>query len=244
MLSGVGSLCLRTLDYEADENVIFPGQFVGFTFSQDSTSKEAQGWVNGQLQVLSSAIASVTNTLTLDLDFINWSGLGWAFDEIPSTSTSQLVPYTKAAVAGAGGVISDPDLTSGMKVFAYVAGRGTWGEAKPIPDASVTVGTGTLTLGSTYANAPITYSYDKAVASIQTIGVNPAGKKYGKLAFSGVAYGSEFPDGVVIVLPDITRKSSPSLETSDVPRLTVEYSANVPAGKPSAVQFYNLATIS
>ncbi len=243
MLSGVGSLCLRTKDFE-DNNFIFPGRFVNFSFTQDSSSKEAQGWVNGQLQVLSSAIASVTNTLTLDLDYIDWSGLGWAFDEVPSVSSNVVVPFTKAAIANGSGVISDADITSSTVVYAYVSSRGSWGEAKAIPEASITTGTGTITLGATYANAPITYHYDKTLASVETIGVESNSQKYGKLSFSGVGYGSEFPDGIIIVLPDITRKSSPSLETSDVPRLTVEYSANVPAGRPSAIQYYNLATIA
>jgi len=241
MLSGVGSLCLTTKDFDT-ANFIFPGKFVNFSFTQDSTSKEAQGWVNGQLQTLSSAIASVTNTLTLELDYIDWSGLGWAFDEVPSVSSTQLVPYTKSAVADASGSIADAQVTATSTVLAYAASRGTWGEAGIIPNTSVTVGSGTIDLGATYAGCPVTYHSERSFASIETIGVNNNPQKYGKLAFSGVAYGNEFPDGVTIVLPDITRKSSPSLETSDVPRLTVEYSANVPAGLPSAIQFYNLAT--
>ena len=243
MLSGVGSLCLKTKDFDTG-NFIFPGNFVNFSFTQESSSKEAQGWVNGQLQVLSSAIASVTNTLTLELDFINWSGLGWAFDEVPTTVTNPAVPFTKATLADSSGDIEDDDISSGMTVYAYVSGRGTWGEAQAIPAASVTVTEGNIALGATYANAPITYHFDKTISSISSIGVSNTAQRYGKLAFSGVGYGSEFPDGIIIVLPDITRKSSPSLETSDVPRLTVEYSANVPPGFPSPVQYYNLATVA
>lgn len=236
-------MCLRTLDYDTD-NFIFPGRFVGFTFSQDSSSKEAQGWVDGRLQVLSSAVASVTNTLTLDLDHITWSGLGWAFDEVPSTSTAQVVPYTKAAVADGSGDIADADIEGTETVYAYVSGRGTWGEPGAIPNTSVTVSAGSIGVSATYANAPITYHWNRSIASIQTIGVNPNPQRYGKLAFSGLGYGPEFPDGIIISIPDITRKSSPSLETSDVPRMTVEYSANVPAGSPSPIRYYNLATIA
>ena len=39
-ISGVGSLCLKTLDYEAD-NFIFPGHFVEFSITADVSSKEA-----------------------------------------------------------------------------------------------------------------------------------------------------------------------------------------------------------
>lgn len=243
MLSGVGSLCLTTTDYGVD-NFIFPGNFVGFKLTPDVQSKEAKGWVGGQLQTLATAISSTSYTLTLDMEMLDWNTLGWAFDEVPQVATNAVIPYTKAAVATSAGVINDAAITSGMTVFCYVAGRGAWGDAGPIPKASVTVASGTITLGVGYANAPITYHFKKTAAQVETIGVLPNGQKYGKLSFSGVGFGPEFPKGIIIVVPEITRKSSPSFETADVPKFTVEYGVSIPQGSDKPLRFYNLDTIT
>jgi hypothetical protein len=243
MLSGVGDLCLRTLDYDTD-NFIFPGKFVEFSLSSDTTSKEALAWVNGNLQTVASGIDKTSYTLTISSDYVDWPTLGWAFDEVPSISANKLVPVTKAAVADGSGVITDANVTASDEVFCFVGSRGTWGEPHAIAAADVTVGAGTITLSATYINAPISYSYDRSYASIETIGVESNVTKYGKLSFSGLLYGPSFPDGVVIVIPDISRKSDPELATGDVPRFTVEYSANVPTGFNKPFKMFNLATVS
>lgn len=241
MLSGVGSLCLTTLDYEAD-NFIFPGQFVEFSITANVSSKEALAWVQGKKQVVSSAVDTESYTLIISSDYVNWPTLGWAFDEVPSVSTNVAVPITRAAVTDSFGVINDADIPAG-DVFCYVGSRGSWGEAHAIDPSKVSASAGSITLAD-YPNAPITYHFKKSYASIETIGVETNAKQYGKLAFSGIGYGPEFPNGIVIVVPEVTRNSSPSLATDDVPRLTVEYSANVPSGFNKPFRFYNLATVS
>ena len=243
MLSGVGGLCLKTKDYDAS-NFIFPGKFVTFNISSDTTTKEAFAWEGFSKQVVSSAIDTKSYTLTISSDYVDWATLGWAFDEVPTVSSNKSVPVTKAAVTDSSGVISDTGITGSEDVFCFVSSRGTWGEAHAISPGDVTVGAGTITLAAAYVNAPVTYHYDKSYASIETIGVESSVTQYGKLAFSGVGAGPEFPEGVIIVVPEITRKSDPSLTTDDVPRLTVEYSANVPSGFNKPFQFYNLATAS
>lgn len=244
MLSGVGSLCLKTKDYD-DKNFIFPGQFVQFSLEAAASSKKALAWVNGRKQPVSSAVDTEEFKLTISSEYVDWSTLGWAFDEVPRASTNVLVPFTKAAVADDSGVISDPDIQSSDKVFCYVSSKGSWGEAQAIDSSVVTVNAGSIGVSAKYANAPITYHYDKSIGNIQTIGVETDNiTQYGKLAFSGVAYGPEFTQGVIIVVPDITRESTPSFTTDDVPRFTVEYSANVPAGFKKPFQLYNLATVS
>lgn len=242
MLSGVGSLCLKTKDYE-DDNFIFPGKFVEFSITANVTSKEAFAWAGGKKQVVSSSVDTEQYTLIISSEFVDWATLGWAFDEVPGVSASALVPITKAAVTDNTGKITDPDIPASTKVFCYVNSRGSWGEAHAIEPSKVTAAAGSITLGD-YKNAPITYHFEKSFANIETIGVESEAKQYGKLAFSGVGYGPEFPKGVVIVVPEITRNSSPSLATDDVPRLTVEYSANVPSGFTKPFRFYNLATVS
>ena len=242
MLSGVGSLCLTTLDYEAN-NFIFPGQFVQFSITANVSSKEAFAWVKGKKQVVSSAVDTESYTLTISSDYVDWATLGWAFDEVPSVSATALIPITKAAVTNGSGQISDTDIPAGTDVFCYVSSRGSWGEAHAIDPSKVSASAGSITLTG-YNNAPITYHFEKSYANIETIGVETDAKQYGKLAFSGIGYGPEFPQGIVIVVPEVTRNSSPSLATDDVPRLTVEYSANVPAGFNKPFRFYNLATVS
>ena len=241
MLSGVGSLCLTTLDYKAN-NFIFPGQFVEFSITADVTSKEALAWVKGKKQVVSSAVDTESYTLRISSDYVNWATLGWAFDEVPSVSATALVPITKSAVTDSAGQITDADIPASPKPFCFVNSRGSWGEAHAIDPSKVSASAGSITL-SEYPNAPITYHFEKSYANIETIGVETDAQQYGKLAFSGIGYGPEFPQGIVIVVPEVTRNSSPSLATDDVPRLTVEYSANVPTGFTKPFRFYNLATV-
>lgn len=242
MLSGVGSLCLRTLDYDA-ENFIFPGSFVQFELTINSTSKEAKAWVNGKKVTKSSAIDTEEASLTLTSEYADWPTLAWAFDEVPTISSNAIIPYTKAANADESGNISDPDIPGGTQVYCYVNSSGSWGLAQAIPANEVTSGSGSISLGTKYKNAPISYHFEKPASSIQTIGVNPEAKQYGKLSFSGFAYGPEFREGIIIVVPELTRKSSPSLTTDDVPQFTVEYSANVPTGSAKPFRLYNVETI-
>ena len=72
MLSGVGSLCLTTLDYEAN-NFIFPGQFVQFSITANVTSKEAFAWAGGKKQVVSSSVDTEQYTLIISSEFVDWA---------------------------------------------------------------------------------------------------------------------------------------------------------------------------
>lgn len=244
MLSGVGGFCLRSLTYDLTDNFIFPGSFVNFSLTVNTTSKEALAWSGGRKVTKSSAIASEETTLTLTSQYADWATLAWAFDEIPDLSQNELVPITKAANADDSGNISDSDIPGGTRVYCFVNTTGSWGLAQAIPDSEVSSSAGSISLGAKYKNAPITYHYEKPVSSILTIGVNPEAQQYGKLTFSGIAYGPEFAEGVIVVVPEITRKSSPSLTSDDVPEFTVEYSANVPTGFKKAFRLYNMETLA
>src|SRR4028118_1877068 len=242
MLSGVGNLCLLSLDY-GDDSFAFPQAFVDFNINSDVSSKEARGWVNGKKQVLASAIDSESYTLTLAMEFVNWQILAWAFDQRPQKVTNAVLPYTKSAIANNSGVVTDPQIKAGTKLFAYVAAKGPWGNARPLKKTEVTVSAGSFSVGAGFAAAPITYHFTDTVAEIDSIGAVTGAQKFGKLGFSGLGYGPEFPNGILIVVPEITRKSSPSFETGDVPKFSVEYGINIPQGSDSPFRFYDMSSI-
>lgn len=238
MLTGFGSLALRTKNQT--NNFIYPGKFVSFELSGDSSSNSSQGYVNGVIQTLSSAVSSETFTLTLTTQDVDFFALAWGFDALPATTASAVFPVTRTATTDGSGVINDADVSGATEVFCYLDSTTNSNTAAPVPDDSVTVGAGTITISS-LPNQPIVYQFDKTYTNIQTIGYEAEVTKFGSLSFSGIAYGTKFKGGRTgVYIPDITRQSSPSLSTADVPELSVTYGVNVPAGKSLPVQIYEI----
>lgn len=245
MLSGVGRLAVLTQDLEDNVftggNIMLPGRFVDFTYTGESTQKQARAWTDGKLKVVSSAVGDESYSLTLAFEYLDWSHLGFAMDELPQVSSGVKVPIMKSGIANASGVITDAEIVND-EVRAYVSARGSWGEARYLKTTEFSVGTGTLTTSATFAGAPIEYVFNKTYANIESIGHEAVSTGYGKLAFVGMGYGPEFPKGVQIYLPSITRSSIPSIQTQDVPRFEINFSVNVPAGARVPHKFYNVAT--
>jgi len=246
MLSGVGRLAVITRDLGESTftggNIMLPGKFIDFNYQGNSTTKEASAWVDGKVKVVSSAVGNESYTLTLAFEYLDWSHLGFALDEMPQESASVVVPILKSGTANGSGVVTDADLTSGANVKAYVSVRGTWGEARFLKATEFTVGAGTLTTSATFAGAVLEYLIEKTYSSIESIGHATEATSYGKLSFVGRGYGPEFPQGILISIPDITRSSIPSIASQDVPRFEINFSANVPPGSRTPHRFYNLAT--
>lgn len=246
MMSGVGQLAVITRNLTETDitegNILFPGKFVEFTYTGNSTPKEAKAWsYDGKLKTVSSAIGQESYILTLAFQYLDWSHLGFGLDEMPQTSISVTVPVMKNAEADSAGTITDADIPA-TEVKVYVSSRGEWGEARYLKASEFTANAGSIQTSAAFAKAPMEYTFERAYNSIQSIGHESEATSYGKLSFIGMIHGPEFPNGVIMHLPDITRQSIPSIQTGDVPRFEIQFAANVPSGSRVPHRFYNVAT--
>ena len=258
MLSGFGQLRLITKDLNEGiwgQNILFPGQFVDFSFESDTAKKEAKAWVEGRKKVVASAPGEESNSLKLAHEFLDWDHLGFAYDELPQVSSNVPSPIWKTGTvpASAPYEVTDADITASTAsgVLVYITSRGTWGEAGPAkkgttnPNAGEFVADGAntkLIFHESYAGATFTYQVWKTNATIETIGREDTADSYGRMEFWGKGYGPFFPNGIDLHFHDITRAGTPSITSDDVPKFEIEFTANTPPGKRTPYEFLNPAT--
>ncbi|WP_016949766.1 hypothetical protein [Anabaena sp. PCC 7108] len=259
MLSGAGELGIFTLDQATKtlgQEIFFPGLFYNFVYAGESQSKKAKAWISGKRKNVSSAVGEETQTLTLSFQYLDWFHLGFAYDELPQTSSNVQLPIVKTATVPSTTPfeIGDTDITvnNESSVKAYLPARGSWGEAgyrkrvtaAPVAKQFKVDSTAKkLIFHESDAGATVQYTILKSYTSIESIGYENSADSFGKLSFIGKGYGPEFPNGIMIYLPNITRSSIVSMDTSsDVPEFSIDFDANVPPGKRTPHQYFNLAS--
>jgi hypothetical protein len=259
MLSGVGELGIFTLDQTTKtlgQDIFFPGLFYNFVYAGEAQNAKAKAWISGKRKNVASAVTEENYTLTLSFQYLDWFHLGFGYDELPQTSTNVSLPIVKTATVPSSSPyeISDTDITvgNGSSIKAYLPQRGSWGEAgyrKRVGAApaakqfQVDTTNKKLIFHSSDAGATVQYVIPKTYTTIETIGYENTADSFGKLSFLGKGYGPEFPNGIMIYLPNITRSSIVSIDTSsDVPEFSIDFDANVPAGKRTPHQYFNLAS--
>ncbi len=257
MLSGVGQLAIITRSLNATgfaQNIMFPGQFYNFDYNIESQVKEAKAWVNGKRVTVSSAIGEETYTLALSFQYLDWSHLGFAYDEIPQNSSNVKLPIMKSVVVPTTAPFEIPDIdistANAVSVKAYVSQRGNWGEAgyrkqsatatPAVKEFAVDTTAKKLIFNATDSGAPVQYFVEKTFSTLPSIGYETNAYGFGSLSFVGVGRGPEFPNGVFINIPSATRKKAPSLTTGDVPEFQLEFGVNVLPGNRSPHQFFLL----
>ncbi|MBD2628488.1 hypothetical protein [Trichormus variabilis] len=259
MLSGVGELGIFTLDQATKalgQDIFFPGLFYNFVYAGEAQSKKAKAWISGKRKNVSSAVGEETQTLKLSFQYLDWFHLGFAYDELPQTSNDVQLPIIKTVTVPSTTPyeVADNDITTGnaANLKAYLPARGAWGEAgyrKRVTAApaakqfQVDTTNKKLIFHNSDAGATVQYAIMKTYASIDSIGYENSADSFGKLSFLGKGYGPEFPNGIMIYLPNITRSSIVSMDTSsDVPEFSIDFDANVPPGKRTPHQYFNLAS--
>lgn len=256
MLSGVGQLGMVTKSLGATsfgQNVFFPGQFVEFNFELTADEKKARAWVAGRKKVVSSAPGDEDNSLKIAFEYLDWFHLAFGLDEMPSTLASVWLPVWKEAIVPADGIISEPEILAdnANDILPYVNVRGPWGDARPLirattspvaaNDFMVDVAEKEIQIHTDFAGASITYQVLTAHSNIPSLGVAAEVVSFGKLGFWGRGYGPEFPNGILINLPDITRSGGPpAIVTDDVPKFELSFTANTPPGSRTPYRYYNL----
>lgn len=254
MLYGAGSLFIQTGDLGPSslrgENLIHPLCIAGFELTFNDSLAEAKCLVDGRKQISAAAITESIASMKLTFEFVDWTILQLAFDEIAQSTSSIVLPVLKTATVSSANEIVDTALTSATGVYVYkktpqpgkyykVITTGT-----PTADQVKVDTTGTkLVFASSEAGAVVQYSVRKTYTTIESIGKESTYDKFGKLAFSGIISGTEFAAGMQIVVPQLSRVSTPALTiTGELAKLEIDFRASVAPGFRSVFQLYNLDT--
>lgn len=254
MLYGAGSLYLQSKELDSNtlrgENLIHPLSIASFSLTFETSNIEAKALIDGKRQIVAAAIAEDIATLTLEFEYADWQTLQIAYDELKTDSSNITLPLlrSKTATEGTGiAEVVDADITGtetvGADLQVYVASKGSWGDRKYLTAADVTLSSGKIELDQAYVGAVIQYSVPKTYTSIETIGVSEEGSydNLGKLYFQGIVSGTEFSQGMGIIIPEIYRISTPELTVNgELSTLTLEFRCGVAAGKRSPFELYNL----
>ena len=261
MIFGAGSLAFRTTELDPNslrgEELLFPGCIAEFELTADSDLLEAFCLQNGKRQRVATAIGEETFTLSTTIEFIGWDTLQFAYDELAQTSSSVAIPVVKVATVPASPgpyTIVDTDITAANEasVLVHLSERSglnprlfmnNTSPAAPtaLNEFSVDGGTNTITFDASAAGLLVTYCYDKICTTVDTLFVENTADSWGKLLFTGVANGTEFGDGVQIVIPDLSRVNTPTLNIDGTTAtLEVEFSANSLPGKRKPFELYRL----
>lgn len=255
---GHGETYVRTIN---DPNTIAESVFIRFEDSAlnlqvDSDELEAQAWQRGVLSTKRTAIGTRTYTLTLTAQFANWSHLQFALDEFSTNSgtqvVNQLIETTVPETAPYEIIDTNITVANEPDVRVYITERGSWGEAKyrAVTGSAPSVGevqvdtTGTkLVFNAADAGASVAYISPTSYTTIETIGVNGNPDQYGSVELWFKAYGDvDYPDGLWIHFPLLTRKGDPSLDFSDPPlNLEITFGALVPSGQRIPYEIFNPA---
>lgn len=260
MIFGAGSLAFRSTELDPNslrgEELLFPGCIAEFELTADTDLLEAFCLQGGKRQRVATAIGEETFTLSTSIEFIGWDTLQFAYDELSQTSSNVVIPTVVVAEVPTSGpftiINSDITVANEATVLVHLSERsGTNSRlfmnnvspAAPsaLNEFSVDGATNTITFDSTAAGLLVTYCYDKTCTSVETLFVESTADSLGKLLFSGIANGTEFGDGVQIVIPDLTRVTTPTLNIDGtVTTLEVEFSANALPGARKPFELYRL----
>lgn len=258
MLQGIGDTFAETLNLT--DNRMIELFLFEFNFASEAENQEALAYIGGVQQTKASAESSVTNTLTLSTQFVDWAQLGFALDQFPTTETNVKIPTLKTGTvpSAAAYEIADAAITAANDAFikAYINAFGTWGQPGHLtrtadgdtaPSAArqvqVDITNNNLVFNSTEAGAPISYIVPTDYTSIEAYGGASNPTRYGKISFRGKLFSTESTENLGIYFPSLSRNSRPSIElTGDTPTLTIEFAAETPSGWEVPYQIFNFDT--
>lgn len=254
MLYGAGSLFVRTSDLSPTslrgENLVHPLCIAGFELTFDDSLAEAKCLVDGRKQISAAAITETIASMKLTFEFVDWTILQLAFDELAQSTSTIVLPVLKTATVNSSNEVVDTELTSATGVYVYrkTPQPGKYYEiittGTPTADqAKVDTAATKLVFASSEAGAVVQYTVNKTYTTIESIGKESTYDKFGKLSFSGIISGTEFSTGMQIVVPQLSRVSTPALTiTGELARLEIDFRASVAPGFRSVFQLYNLDT--
>lgn len=241
-MRGLGSTYLATTSLAGGLGAqrLLPNPFFSFSYSAETTSIEAQGFVGGQLQTVAAAAGSVTHNLTLETQLIKRSTRQLLTQTLAKDVTSIVVPVLKTGVVPGSSafIIEDALITTdnaaNILVFDEVNGpltKTATAATAPANAYEVQVDTtgNDLVLHSSAAGRTITYTVPYTFSGKAYGGPGEA-TALGELVFRGYTYdfGTE---RTIIEFPRLSIINVIELPlTGDVPTFSLEMLAAVPDG--------------
>lgn len=252
MLFGAGSLAVISKDLDPNslrgQELVFPTCIASFELSVDTNLAEARCLIEGKRQITAARITEEVATLTLTFERAGWTELGFAYDELPQTSSGITLPQVKTAIVDSSNQIVDAEITvaDDVTVLAYEASptaRFLLRVDNPaVPTAGeyrVDIGLLQLPVGS--EGQVVSYVVNKTYTSIETIGEESTFDSFQRLIFTGLVYTTEDSVPLQIVVPELSRVSTPSFSINgDLTELVIEFRASVPAGERRPFKLYRL----
>lgn len=260
MLSGIGDMYVRTTALSGGTlaQKMIPLFLFQFEFAQEAEQKEAQGFVSGKLVTKSTAEGSVTSTVRISTQYVDWMQLGLALNQFPRVLTSETVTTLKTATVPTSSPyeIADTAITTGNTNFIFVTiaepdtnnqPRTLTRAATPASPATGEVGVDTtnnkLVFNAAQAGAAIAYTVPSTLATVQGYGGSGNLSTIGNIEFWGKIYSPTASQGMLIYFPNLQRSTRPTLTLSnDVPTLECEYGAIAPSGWTEPYKILNLNT--
>jgi hypothetical protein len=202
-------------------------------YTRKGTAEDAMAYRAGR-HVIEETIESKTEySIKLKTQITNWAMTGLARGQIQRTLSDITVPVVRRAKIPATGIVADTLITANLPVLATIESYGSWGQAGPIPVASVVAASGTLTFPTTLAGATITYMFDRTMATARAYG--GAGTLKTMDEFQLIAYVKDNTgvgeDGFIWI-PQMKRKTlDVTLQfTGKLVEYEIEFTPTIPAG--------------
>ncbi len=261
MLSGIGDTYVKTtgLAGGATAQRMIPLYLSQFEFAQEAENKEAKGFVAGKLVTKSTGESTVTSTLKISTQYVDWQQLGLTLDQFSRTFTNEKMPVQKVAnvPSTAPYEITDALITAenNNDIFVTISEASTAGQPRSLPRATTPaspavgqVGVDTtnnkLIFNAAQAGAPIVYTVPSTLTSVEGYGGSGTLPRIGNLEFYGKIYSPTAMQGMHVYFPQLQRKSRPTITIADdVPTLEIEFGAIAPAGWEEPYKILNLNTV-
>ena len=237
MLTGVGNIFMSTLDLDADsligQQIFAPQCIAGVTITPEVTSQTAKCYINGKLTTRASRLTTEDWMLQMSYEYVDFAQLQLLLGELASEGAAKL-PVLKAVTGAATFTESDINTTNdnvaSLKLYNSTdAEFMTLVTTAPGPNefqVSADATEATITLNAAQVGQTISYSYDKAYSSIESVGATQTGTQYDEVndfKFSAVVSSAvEGTDAFLLVSDQISRESYPTIAFTGGNRATLE----------------------
>ena len=259
-ITGAGEIQLR----DPVNNILLIGGFASVELTSKVEKSVASRYNKaGKLIISDTWEKSSEYELKLNQEVVDSLGFGLGMGEVPMPVTSTgyydfieaVVPLVAPFEVQVPTLITTA-LANGTSVQVTMQASGVWNsfltgqkvlnmtvlQTGAAVDGSVVVtttavGTEKLVFHSSQAGAPVTISYLKTVATKLTLGIQTVAVKYfGSLYFSAKLISDEFPNGLILICPSVSKNSGLAYKTGEVSPIENTFTCGTPAGSPSPVQ--------
>ena len=242
-------------------NILFVGGWSAVELTPSSEKLEASRYNKaGKLIVSDSWEKSSSYELKVTQEVVDSLGFGLAMNLVPAIAASSTyydyieavvpaiapfeipLPGVTTALANGGSVqvsyqasgVWNSFTTAQKKLNMTVLQTGSAVDGTAIV-TTTTPGSEKLVLHSSQANAPVVISFLKTATSKLTLGL-VSSPSIGSLYFSAKLVSDEFPNGLIMICPSVSKSSGLGFKSGDVSPIEHVFTCGTPAGASSSVQ--------